>query len=112
MNIPKSAFKTLKAFYKNISMPKEDLGKLSPEDISILENNELIAKDFLGYLDGQHRSYTLYHITDAGKAYIQNHSPLEWLRQNWLSLLSMVFAFIAAIPVIWKGIVYILQHIV
>lgn len=111
MSIPKSAFSTLKSFYKNVSITNEEFAKLPPEDISILENNEFIRRDFLGYLDGQHRSYTLYHITEAGKAYVQNHSPLEWIKQNWVSLLSMIFAFIAAIPVIWKGIAHILQYI-
>ena len=36
-------------------------------------------------------------------------SSRSWWKNNWISLLSLVFAFIAAIPVIIQGISAILQ---
>lgn len=111
MNISKNAFKALKIFYKRISLTDTEIDQLPSESFNELKSTELITKDYLGYLDGYHAKYTNYHITDAGKAYFESHSKLEWLKQNWISLLAMLFAFISAIPVIWQGIVYILRCI-
>lgn len=32
----------------------------------------------------------------------------SWWKNNWISFLSLIFAFIAALPVIWQIIAYIL----
>lgn len=57
--------------------------------------------------------------SDAYKKYVQpvidmerkakRDSSRSWWKNNWISLLSLVFAFIAAIPVIIQGISAILQ---
>ncbi len=111
MDISKDALRTLKLFYKKVSLPDEEISKLSADSFAALEKAEFVTRDFLGYLDGYHAKYTNYHITDAGKAHYQNRSKSEWLRQNWISLLSLLFALIAALPVIIQGIDSILKYI-
>lgn len=111
MKISKNSFKILKVFYKRISLTDDEIAQLPSEYFNELKSAEFITKDYLGYLDGYHAKYTNYHITDAGKAYFQSHNKTEWLKQNWISLLAMLFAFISALPVIWQGILYILRCI-
>lgn len=111
MDISKETFRTLKFFYKHTCIPDEEISKFLPDHIDSLIKNGYIAKDFLGYPDGYNAKYSSYHITDSGKAYVQQYSKSEWFKQNWLQILSVVFAFIAALPVIFQGIGYICGHI-
>ena len=107
----KEFFKTLQLFYRQVSLTEEEISQLPTAAFSQLLEKEYVTRDFLGYLDGQHRSYSHYHITDAGKVYYVSHSKTEWFKQNWIALLGMVFAFISAIPVILQAIACILNRI-
>lgn len=111
MHIQKDTYKTLRLFYKRISLTDEEMAILPENVLADLKKYEFISREFVGYLDGQHAKFTNYHITEAGKIYFQSHSKIEWLKQNWLSFFSLIFAFIAAIPVIIQGISYILRSI-
>lgn len=111
MNISNESFKTLKVFYQKNSLSEEELSDIPEKQIDALLSNNFIASDFLGYSDGLTPKYSDYHITDSGKTYVQEHSISEWLKQNWLQLLSVIFSCIAAIPAIIKGIDYICRRI-
>lgn len=58
------------------------------------------------------------HVKDAVKKTIDREKQLrqstrrKWWRDNWIALLAMIFALIAAIPVIIQGIATILELLV
>ena len=41
----------------------------------------------------------------------KRRSKIQWWKDNWIQILAMLFAFIAALPVICKGIASILRYI-
>jgi hypothetical protein len=110
MNVSRASLKVLKLFYRKYSLSSEEISKIPDELLSSLEKSGYVVIDFLGYPDGRTAKYSDYHITDSGKAYVQSHSSLEWFKQNWIALFSLIFAFIGALPVIWHVIQCILMR--
>lgn len=109
--LSKNAYNILKLFDEKYSLSNDEIKTLPEDAFSVLERDGYIKQDSLGYPDGYHAQYSDYHITDKGKAYIQSKSKAEWWVNNWIQLLSMIFALIAAIPVIKQGIEIILKYI-
>ena len=73
--------------FKN--MPKKDLKKLCRKS----RNSDIIRK-----------------LNEINKREKSSRRKLWW-KDNWISLLGLVFSFIAALPVIIEAIASILQHI-
>lgn len=109
--LSKDAYKILKLFDEKYSLSDEEIKNLPEDAFSTLEKSGYIKRDSLGYPDGYRAKYSDYHITDKGKAYVQSKSKSEWWSNNWIQLLSMIFALIAAIPVIKQGVEIILKCI-
>lgn len=111
MSISKETFETLKIFYKKNSLTQEELSDIPEKHFNALLDAGFVTNEFLGYPDGRTAKYSDYHITDTGKAYVQEHSKSAWMKQNWLQILGVIFSCIAALPVIIQGIDYICKHI-
>lgn len=108
--LSKPAYKLLQEFNKK-SFSNEDLKHIDIVAFEHLKSNGYVTRDSLGYPDGFHAKYSDYHITEAGKGYLHEYSRTEWFKNNWIALLSLLFAFIAALPVIIQAIYYILKYI-
>lgn len=111
MNISKDSYKVLKLFYKNNSLSCEDISDISDDIFNALLDCKYITRDFIGYSNDGRAEYSDYYITDSGKACIQNKSRTEWFKNNWISLFSLLFAFVAALPVIINAVEYILSKL-
>lgn len=109
--LSKNAYKILKLFDEKYSLSNDEIKNLPEDAFSTLERDGYIKQDSLGYPDGYRAQYSDYHITDKGKSYVQSKSRSEWLANNWIQFLSMIFALIAAIPVIKQGLEIILKCI-
>lgn len=73
----------------------DELSKMSKKDIKKFEKSEACRK----YIDPIRK-----FEKESRKERRRN-----WWKNNWIALLSLLFAFIAAIPVIIQGIVSILK---
>lgn len=109
--LSKEAYLVLKQFAIHYSLSDVQVNNISNDIIEFLELGGYIKRDSLGYPDGFHAKYSDYHITEAGKAYVQSRSMSVWWKNNWVSFLSMIFAIIASIPVIMQGIELLLKYI-
>lgn len=109
--LSKDAYRILKIFAKKYSLPDKELVPFPSAALDSLINLNYIKQDFLGYENNRFAKYSDYHITEEGIAYVQAHSHGKWFKDNWIALLSMIFSFIAASPVIAKALSSILQCI-
>lgn len=109
--LTQNAYELLKIFYAKKALTNTELEKVDSNAFDMLLSKKYIENKFLEYKDNGYAQYSDYYITELGKAYIQSHSKLRWWKNNWISFLGMIFAFISALPVILQIIAYILKNI-
>lgn len=85
---------------KNV-IPRIDL------DFDKSDFDQLSSKEF--EKSDAYKKYVLSALEDENKR--KKQKRLTWWKNNWIQFFGLVFAFIAALPVIFQAICYILRCI-